>query len=173
MAAPAPRRADLVHAAHSPPIPHPTGGRVVGTYVHAYDPPSRYPYPVQHAHIPAMRPAQDTLSDHRRPSATPIYDALYAEYRMMFRALPGDRSDEEDLGFTAFSAIGQPAQPRGLTSGGHGHAGHTGHTGGYSGHGGHGHTGGHTGGWEPIGRHHRTYLPALPPGQRDGRGHGY
>ncbi|MDX3231572.1 hypothetical protein [Streptomyces sp. ME19-01-6] len=142
-----------------------------------------------------MRPAQDTLGDHRRPSATPIYDALYAEYRMMFRALPGDRSDEEDLGFTAFSAIGQPAQPRGLTSGGHGHTGgypghtgghgplgghghagghgHTGHTG-HTGHAGHtGHTSGHTGAWEPAGHHHRTYLPALPSGQRDGRGHGY
>jgi hypothetical protein len=141
-----------------------------------------------------MRPAQDMLGDHRWPSATPIYDALYAEYRRLFRALPGDRSDEENMEFTAFSAIGQPGQPRGLTSGGHGHTGgypghtgghgptsghgHTGHTGhaGYTGHtGGHtgGHAGGHTGVWEPIGRHHRTYLPALPPGQRDGRGHGY
>lgn len=197
MTAPASRRADLVHAAHSPPIPHPTGGRVVGTYVHAYDPPSRassappsralYDPPARsryHAHIPAMRPAQETLGEHRRPSATPIYDALYAEYRRLFRALPGDRSDEEDLGFTAFSAIGQPGQPRGLTSGGHGHTGGYpgpatahGHAGGHGHPGGHGHTGGHpgghTGGWEPAGRHHRGYLPALPPGQRDGRGHGY
>ncbi|MES4906894.1 MULTISPECIES: hypothetical protein [unclassified Streptomyces] len=133
-----------------------------------------------------MRPAQDTLGDHRRTSATPIYDALYAEYRRMFRALPGDRSDEEDLEFTAFSAIGQPGQPRGLTSGGQGHGhtgGYPGHAGGqghaahpgHTGHTGHtvGHAGGHTGAWEPTGRHHRTYLPALPPGQRDGRGHGY
>ncbi|MCQ4210931.1 MULTISPECIES: hypothetical protein [Streptomyces] len=46
-----------------------------------------------------MRPAEDQPSSH---SATPIYDALYAEYRRSFRALPGDRSGEEDLGFTAF-----------------------------------------------------------------------
>ncbi|MFI7342660.1 hypothetical protein ACIBUY_32540 [Streptomyces sp. NPDC050085] len=46
-----------------------------------------------------MRPAEDHASSH---SATPIYDALYAEYRRSFRALPGDRSGEEDLGFTAF-----------------------------------------------------------------------
>ena len=39
------------------------------------------------------------------PSATPIYDALYAEYVKTFRSLPGDRSGEEDLGFTAFGNI--------------------------------------------------------------------
>jgi hypothetical protein len=37
-------------------------------------------------------------------SATPIYDALYAEYRRSFRALPGDRSGEEELGFSSFTA---------------------------------------------------------------------
>ncbi|MFC1420702.1 hypothetical protein [Streptacidiphilus cavernicola] len=36
------------------------------------------------------------------PSATPVYDALYAEFRRLFRALPGDRSGEEDLYFTGF-----------------------------------------------------------------------
>lgn len=36
-------------------------------------------------------------------SATPIYDTLYSEYLRAFRALPGDRTGEEDLGFTAFS----------------------------------------------------------------------
>ncbi|MFD4990358.1 hypothetical protein [Streptomyces sp. NPDC058374] len=46
-----------------------------------------------------MRPAQD-LTDGR--SSTPIYDALYSEYRRSFRALPGDRSGEEDLRFNAF-----------------------------------------------------------------------
>ncbi|WP_328316714.1 hypothetical protein [Streptomyces sp. NBC_00388] len=35
-------------------------------------------------------------------SATPIYDALYSEYRRSFRTLPGDRSNEEHTGFTAF-----------------------------------------------------------------------
>ena len=38
-------------------------------------------------------------------SATPIYDELYAEYVKSFRALPGDRSGEEELGFTAFAGI--------------------------------------------------------------------
>ncbi|MFJ3585425.1 hypothetical protein ACIPPS_24815 [Streptomyces sp. NPDC090127] len=46
-----------------------------------------------------MRPAQDLVEGQ---SATPIYDALYSEYRRSFRALPGDRSGEEDLGFRAF-----------------------------------------------------------------------
>ncbi|WP_328924940.1 hypothetical protein OG429_09985 [Streptomyces sp. NBC_00190] len=36
-------------------------------------------------------------------SHTPIYDTLYSEYLRSFRALPGDRTGEEDLGFTAFS----------------------------------------------------------------------
>ncbi len=36
------------------------------------------------------------------PSATPIFDALYSEFRRLFRALPGDRCGEEDLSFTAF-----------------------------------------------------------------------
>ncbi|NUP18170.1 MAG: hypothetical protein HOZ81_19210 [Streptomyces sp.] len=42
-------------------------------------------------------------------SATPIYDALYAEYVKSFRSLPGDRSGEEDLGFTAFGNIPRSA----------------------------------------------------------------
>ncbi|MFJ8822259.1 hypothetical protein ACIREE_10795 [Streptomyces sp. NPDC102467] len=46
-----------------------------------------------------MRPAEDYSVGR---SATPIYDALFAEYRRSFRTLPGDRSGEEDLGFTAF-----------------------------------------------------------------------
>ncbi|WP_349372271.1 hypothetical protein [Streptomyces sp. G-G2] len=51
------------------------------------------------AHAPAHTPA------HAAPQAvspTPIFDALYSEYLRSFRALPGDRSGEEDLGFTAF-----------------------------------------------------------------------
>ncbi|MFC1408373.1 hypothetical protein ACEZCY_03635 [Streptacidiphilus sp. N1-12] len=36
------------------------------------------------------------------PSATPIYDTLYSEFRRLFRALPGDHSGEEDLRFTGF-----------------------------------------------------------------------
>ncbi|WP_338058090.1 hypothetical protein [Streptomyces cavernae] len=50
-----------------------------------------------------MRSAQDLGSSH---SATPIYDALYAEYQRSFRALPGDRTGEEELGFTAFGPAG-------------------------------------------------------------------
>ncbi|MEU6126876.1 hypothetical protein [Streptomyces sp. NPDC047123] len=46
-----------------------------------------------------MRTAQDTTGEH---SATPIYDTLYSEYLRAFRALPGDRTGEEELGFTAF-----------------------------------------------------------------------
>ncbi|MFF0215603.1 hypothetical protein [Streptomyces vinaceus] len=42
-------------------------------------------------------------------SHTPIYDALYSEYLRAFRALPGDRTGEEDLGFTAFSSGGSHA----------------------------------------------------------------
>ena len=40
------------------------------------------------------------------PSATPIFDALYSEFRRLFRALPGDRSGEEDLSFTGFGYYG-------------------------------------------------------------------
>ncbi|MFF2851859.1 hypothetical protein ACFVT5_36815 [Streptomyces sp. NPDC058001] len=47
-----------------------------------------------------MRPAQDPTGN---SGTTPIYDALYAEYRRLFRTLPGDRTGEEDLGFTSFS----------------------------------------------------------------------
>ncbi|MEF9902882.1 hypothetical protein [Streptomyces sp. P9-A2] len=64
--------------------------------MHAYDAPRRRPFPL----VPApVRPAQDSEGG---PSATPIYDALYAEYVKSFRSLPGDRSGEEKLGFAAF-----------------------------------------------------------------------
>ncbi|WP_282795915.1 hypothetical protein [Streptomyces sp. CC224B] len=46
-----------------------------------------------------MRAAQDTTGSF---SATPIYDALYSEYLKAFRALPGDRTGEEELRFTGF-----------------------------------------------------------------------
>ncbi|MBP2052490.1 hypothetical protein J2Z21_005473 [Streptomyces griseochromogenes] len=42
------------------------------------------------------------------PSATPIYDSLYAEWVKTFRTLPGDRSGEEELGFVAFGSLGLP-----------------------------------------------------------------
>ncbi|MFJ8661801.1 hypothetical protein [Streptomyces sp. NPDC093795] len=46
-----------------------------------------------------MRPAQDVTAG---ASPTPIYDALYSEFRRSFRTLPGDRSGEEDVTFRAF-----------------------------------------------------------------------
>lgn len=47
-----------------------------------------------------MRPSYDA----EHPSSpTPIYDALYSEYRRLFRALPGDRVGEEDLRFHGFA----------------------------------------------------------------------
>ncbi|MFC9129516.1 hypothetical protein ACFT4A_22060 [Streptomyces sp. NPDC057099] len=66
--------------------------------MHAYDVSRRQSY----SSIPSARSAQDSQCG---PSATPIYDALYAEYVKSFRALPGDRSGEEKLGFTAFGTI--------------------------------------------------------------------
>ncbi|WP_149178872.1 hypothetical protein [Streptomyces sp. TRM49041] len=74
-----------------------------------------------------MRPAQDEPSGY---SATPIYDALYSEYRRSFRALPGDRSGEEDLGFKSFGVLaaadtvgthGTEVHNGGTGSGTHGH----------------------------------------------------
>ncbi|MEU2157966.1 MULTISPECIES: hypothetical protein [unclassified Streptomyces] len=62
-----------------------------------YDP-AREPYPSQ------------------SPEGTPIYDALYSEYRRSFRALPGDRSGEEDFGFKAFGT-GQSSGHTGFGSG--------------------------------------------------------
>ncbi|MCX4509950.1 MULTISPECIES: hypothetical protein [unclassified Streptomyces] len=50
-----------------------------------------------HTDDPTSRPYEG-----RTASATPIYDALYSEYLRAFRALPGDRSGEEDLGFKGF-----------------------------------------------------------------------
>jgi hypothetical protein len=67
---------------------------VVWTDVYAYVP-RRQPPPS----VPSARSAQDLQGG---PSATPIYDALYAEYVRSFRSLPGDRSGEDELGFTAF-----------------------------------------------------------------------
>ncbi|MGW5849508.1 hypothetical protein ACWFQ8_16400 [Streptomyces sp. NPDC055254] len=49
-----------------------------------------------------MRPSRDRDSA-PAVSPTPIYDTLYSEYLRAFRTLPGDRTGEEDLGFTAFS----------------------------------------------------------------------
>ncbi|MFF3327208.1 hypothetical protein [Streptomyces sp. NPDC002889] len=111
--------------------------------MHSYDP-SRQPYQSQ---IPSMRPARDGSAGQ---SATPIYDALYSEYRRAFRALPGDRSGEEHLGFKAFGA-----GPHGSRVGSFGHGSHTGHS--------------TQGNWVPYqaGRPHSPHQPAaLPPAPR-------
>ena len=71
--------------------------------MHAYDIPRRQSF---HP-IPSARSAQDFSGSH---SATPIYDALYSEYVKSFRTLPGDRSGEENLGFTAFGNIPTSAE---------------------------------------------------------------
>ncbi|MER5718609.1 hypothetical protein [Streptomyces sp. NPDC002132] len=67
--------------------------------MHTYDVPRRQAFQSVQSSRPA---AQDPQGG---PSATPIYDALYAEYVKSFRSLPGDRSGEEDLGFTAFGYV--------------------------------------------------------------------
>ncbi|GAA5076617.1 hypothetical protein [Streptomyces similanensis] len=71
--------------------------------MHAYDAPRRQPYSPSRS---AARPVQDP---HGGPSATPIFDALYAEYVKSYRTLPGDRSGEEDLGFVAFGNLSHGA----------------------------------------------------------------
>ncbi|MEU0336064.1 hypothetical protein [Streptomyces sp. NPDC006193] len=63
--------------------------------MHAYDTPPRRSF----SSVPSARAAHEPSGG---PSATPIYDALYAEWVRSFRTLPGDRSGEEELGFCAF-----------------------------------------------------------------------
>ncbi|WP_327405128.1 hypothetical protein OG194_37165 [Streptomyces sp. NBC_01288] len=63
--------------------------------MHAYDVPRSRPY----QSIPSSRSDRDSPGG---PSSTPIYDRLYSEWVKTFRSLPGDRSGEEELGFTAF-----------------------------------------------------------------------
>ncbi|WP_374684005.1 hypothetical protein [Streptomyces sp. TBY4] len=67
--------------------------------MHSYDVSRAPSYP---SSVPPMRPARE-LGSSPTASHTPIYDTLYSEYLRAFRALPGDRTGEEDLGFTAFS----------------------------------------------------------------------
>ncbi|MFC5637759.1 hypothetical protein [Streptomyces bullii] len=132
--------------------------------MHAYDVPRRQSF----VPVPSARPAQDSQGG---PSATPIYDALYAEYVESFRALPGDRSGEEKLGFTAFGNI-----PHSTGSyGGHGSGTYGGSYSAYSA-GAHSarHSTGHQPQWQRVGTigpqgtgtHHVP--PALPPARRGG-----
>ncbi|MFI1355354.1 hypothetical protein ACH4TV_17550 [Streptomyces sp. NPDC020898] len=78
--------------------------------MHTYDVPRRQPYQA----IPSTRSAQDYSSG---PSATPIYDALYAEYGKSFRSRPGDRNGEDELGFTAFGPSPHNLAPYGGSHG--------------------------------------------------------
>ncbi|WP_434588285.1 hypothetical protein [Streptomyces sp. A5-4] len=102
---------------------------------------------------------------HQAPQAeqshTPIYDALYSEYLRSFRALPGDRHGEEDLGFTAFGP--RTHQGPGTGSGQHS---------GYGNHSGQGMNSGYTSSWHSNsnGRQHTgNHVPAaLPPAPRRG-----
>ncbi len=68
--------------------------------MYSYDVAAAHRPPTTSRSIPGMRPSYD--AEHPSP-ATPIYDALYSEYRRLFRALPGDRSGEEDMRFTGFA----------------------------------------------------------------------
>jgi hypothetical protein len=119
-----------------------------------------------------MRPAYEAES---AGSATPIYDALYAEYRRLFRALPGDRTGEEDLKFTGFG----PRRPYGSGPAEHpgpgGQAAGQGYAAPQAGHAGHPGGAAHGGGWMPVGHippsqgrpsggRHRGLL-SLPPGR--------
>lgn len=138
--------------------------------MHAYDVPRRHAYQSS----PSLRPAPG-------PSATPIYDALYAEWVKSYRALPGDRHGEEELGFRSFftnSSHGTgsygPYQS-GTYGGRHGAAPHaTGHFAPQQGTRQQGSAAPVTSVWQPVGRmptghtgmHH---IPAaLPPGPRRG-----
>lgn len=63
--------------------------------MHAYDTPPRRSF----SSVPSARAAHEPSGG---SSATPIYDSLYAEWVRTFRTLPGDRSGEEGLRFSAF-----------------------------------------------------------------------
>ncbi|MGP4045731.1 hypothetical protein [Streptomyces sp. 2A115] len=104
--------------------------------------------------------------------ATPIYDALCAEYRRSFRTLPGDRSGEEELGFTAFGTGphgtgsynpgSYASTPYGMRHSAGYHA--TGRNTASPTH----HGQATTSVWQPVARMHTTGLlpAALPPGPR-------
>ncbi|MGW2694520.1 hypothetical protein [Streptomyces sp. NPDC001296] len=146
--------------------PHPLGGGVVGTYVHAYDVPRRQSYQP----ISSGRAAQDPSV---AASITPIYDELCAEYVRAFRACPGDRSGEEDLGFVAFSSSPHDTGAYGIGTYGtgsygtrHGTPQHT--TGQLAAQ--HGHSAAAETVWQQVARQARGMhpMPALPPAPRRG-----
>ncbi|MFI1971133.1 hypothetical protein [Streptomyces cinnamoneus] len=103
-----------------------------------------------------MRPSRDVSTD-SHVSVTPIYDSLCSEYRRSFRALPFDRSGEEELKFKSFAP-----QP-----GGYGYANQLSGPSAYQG------QSTYNAVWESYYGNRRGQLPALPPGQRDGRMRGF
>ncbi|ARP73983.1 hypothetical protein LK07_06720 [Streptomyces pluripotens] len=75
--------------------------------MHTYDtPPRRSSF----TPVPSARTTPEGIGG---PSATPIYDTLYAEWVKTFRTLPGDRSGEEELRFSAFGTIPDGTTPYG------------------------------------------------------------
>ncbi|MFI9807117.1 hypothetical protein ACIHEJ_22600 [Streptomyces sp. NPDC052301] len=131
--------------------------------MHAYDtPPRRSSF----ASVPSARTAHDGVGG---PSATPIYDSLYAEWVKAFRALPGDRSGEEELQFSAFGS-----HPDGTgTYGGHRSGSFSSS---YSAYSAGAYSARQQSQWQRVGmlgRHHQDtgmhpVLAALPPGPRRG-----
>ncbi|MFF9651534.1 hypothetical protein [Streptomyces sp. NPDC014622] len=120
-----------------------------------------------------MRPSREPSGGQ---SPTPIYDALYSEYRRSFRALPGDRSGEENLGFVAFGLglLGGRAplnghssgHPAGLSTGLSVHSVSSAHGGSTGRHGGAASPTGGPAAWQRVGRHSGRAQAALPPGSR-------
>jgi len=53
-------------------------------------------------------PLEGAAQDSGHEIGTPIYDALYAEYRGGFRTVPGDRWGEEELKFRPFDHLQLP-----------------------------------------------------------------
>ncbi len=75
-----------------------------GTTTRSAEPPRRRPVVVLGVTAPHLSTAQAPFNapgpTYTGPSATPLYDALVDEYRLAFRAVPGERGPEEDLAAT-------------------------------------------------------------------------
>ncbi|MGW7352040.1 hypothetical protein [Streptomyces sp. NPDC054784] len=70
--------------------------------MHPYEPSSPVRNHLVHSRFPGTCGPDAAASG---GSNTPIYDALYAEYGRLFRALPGDRSGEEEFRFERFGTV--------------------------------------------------------------------
>ncbi|MER5764825.1 hypothetical protein [Streptomyces sp. NPDC002082] len=102
-----------------------------------------------------MRPVRE-LGSSPTASHTPIYDTLYSEYLRAFRALPGDRTGEEDLGFTAFSYGGPYSGAYTGVTGTYGSGSGTGSAGAYG-------SGWNGSSWQPTGQHAGQQADAWQP----------